>query len=593
MTPSSTDPVSGGTPTAGVTPTTTPAPFAASEPLSSYALPVVTPSAGIISVSKLNISLLSLAILSIGAALYLSPLPKAVESGVKGISEAAGVHGSGLPAPSATSTAGDRTYASGTSSHSPSRTTATTTSHASTTSTRKVLPGTGASSLTGLINALYHRPLSTTPSGSPTSTRTTTGSHSPVTTVTVTPTPTPTPTPTTPTPTTPVALTPLLTKCWQFTWQQDAQTVYAANLSDPYGLDGAPGPYDSDGIACSSLRVDPTRAPSKPIGQYVPRAASAETKAAIVGSQSSFYGFTEDGLPADTSKFDALEASAGKAPSSVGWYQSFNDTYRGDLVNQSWSRGALPVFTWMPTGSDTNHVSLNSIISGTQDAYLTKFAGDIARTNLPVVIRYGHEMNGGWYGWSSGRSEYNNSPEKYKQAWIHIWTIFQNVGANDDAIWLWSPSRVDDLHPSSSNGITPMAASYPGDQYVDWVGASVYLRHAITGSTYDATFGKTIAALEAVTSKPIFFAETGAIETEGATDVGQLKADFIHNTLSAFAADPRIVGFLWNNNVSTQLVNGAEVTNDWRFDANAVAARQFVADVASRRFRTGMVALDQ
>ena len=593
MTPSSTDPVSGGTPTAvDASPPTSPAPVAASEPVSPYGLPVVTPSAGIIAVSKLNIALLSLAILSIGAALYLSPLPKALESGVKGISEAAGVRGSGLPAPSATSTSGGRSYPTGTSSHSASRTTTGKNYHASGTSTRKVLPGTGSSSLTGLINALYrNRPLPTTPSGSPTSTRTTTGSHTPLTSGTGTV--TPTPSPTTPSPTTPVALTPLFTKCWQFTWQQDAQTVYAANLSDPYGLDGAPGPYDSDGIACSGLRVDPTRAPSKPVGQYVPRAASAETKAAIVGSQGSFYGFTQDGLPADTSKFDALEASAGKAPSSVGWYQSFNDTYRGDLVSQSWSRGALPVFTWMPTGTDTNHVSLTSIISGAQDAYLTKFAGDIARTNLPVVIRYGHEMNGGWYGWSSGRTEYNNSPEKYKQAWIHIWTIFQNVGANDDAIWLWSPSRVDDLHPSRTNGITPMADSYPGDQYVDWVGASVYLRHARTGASYDATFGKTIAALEAVTTKPIFFAETGAIETEGTTDVGQLKADFIHNTLSAFAADPRIVGFLWNNNVSTQLVNGAEVTNDWRFDANAVAARQFVADVASRRFRTGMVALDQ
>ena len=71
----------------------------------------------------------------------------------------------------------------------------------------------------------------------------------------------------------------------------------------------------------------------------------------------------------------------------------------------------------------------------------------------------------------------------------------------------------------------------------------------------------------------------------------QLKADFIHNTLTTFASDPRVVGFLWNNNVATQLVNGVEVTNDWRFDANATSAEQFVSDLASRRFRTGMVAL--
>ncbi|MDQ2757551.1 MAG: hypothetical protein M3Y71_13475 [Actinomycetota bacterium] len=560
---------------------------------SSFIPAPASPSPGIITVSKLNIALLTLAILSIGGALYLSPLPKAVESGVKGVSEAAGIVGSGLPAPSATSASGSSGRA-GASGASPRGSSATTTATGSRSwgkgggSTNRVLAGTGASSLSGRVNAIYRpgvtsRSTPTVPTTSRTSSWTT-APRTPVTTKTVT---------ASTSPTTPAAVTPLRTKCWQFTWQQDAQAVYVSNLSDPYGLDGAPGPYDSDGIACSDLPVDPARAASMPVGQYVPRAASAATKAAIVGSQSSFYGFTEDGLPADTSKFDALEASAGKAPSSVGWYQTFDDSYRGDLVGQSWSRGALPVFTWMPTATGANHVSLSSVISGAQDAYLRKFAGDIVRTNLPVVIRYGHEMNGSWYGWSSGRTDYNNSAEKYKQAWIHVWSVFQEVGANDDAIWLWSPSRVDDLHPSSTNGITAMADSYPGDAYVDWVGASVYLRHASTGSTYDATFGRTVAALEAVSTKPLFFAEIGAIETDGGTDVPQLKADFIHNTLSAFASDARIVGFLWNNNISTQLVNGVEVTNDWRFNANAAAAKQFVTDVAARRFRTGMVALDQ
>ena len=376
-----------------------------------------------------------------------------------------------------------------------------------------MLRGTGASSLTGLVDALLplgpvtghdpgpghhedrHGPTDPQPAVD----------HAPTTT---SPTPTPSTTP-------PAAITPVKTKCWQFTWQQDAQVVYAANLSDPYGLDGNPGPYDSDGIACSDLPVDPTRSPSMPVGQYVPRAASAETKVAIVGSPTAYYGFTQDGLPNDTSKFDALEASAGKAPSSVGWYESFDDGYRGDLVQRSWSRGALPVFTWMPTGTDANHVSLGSIVSGAQDAYLRKFAGDIVRTNLPVVIRYGHEMNGRWYPWSSGRADFNNTPEKYKAAWIHVWQVFEEVGANDNAIWLWSPSRVDDLKPSPTNGLTAMADSYPGDQYVDWVGASVYLRHATTGASYDASFGKTVAALEAVTTKPLFFAEIGAVETDG------------------------------------------------------------------------------
>jgi mannan endo-1,4-beta-mannosidase len=45
--------------------------------------------------------------------------------------------------------------------------------------------------------------------------------------------------------------------CTDFTWQQDAQAAYAANLSDPWGLDGKPGPHNDDGLACTQLPRDP------------------------------------------------------------------------------------------------------------------------------------------------------------------------------------------------------------------------------------------------------------------------------------------------------------------------------------------------
>ena len=561
---------------------------------------VPSPHDGIVRVSKLNLSLLAFALVSICAGLYLSPISSPLRSQVQqelsrpgGVIAALGgrtpstyggtAGSSRTPAPSSSK------YASKYSSRSatPSKTS---TSHAplaspyssSALANRALyrLLGTGVvPSLPSVsVGGIYTSAPGTGPSssGHPSAP---TPSHSPTPTPTPTPIPTPTPSPT----------TAPKTQCWQFTWQQDAQSAYVANLSDPYGLDGSPGPYDSDGIACTGLPVDPNRSASTPVGQYVPPTASPETKAAIVGSTNAYYGFTQDGLPGDLSIFDDLETSAGKAPSTVGWYQSFDQTFRGDLVTQSWSRGALPVFTWMPmdSGSGTAY-TLSTIIDGTHDDYLRKFAGDIVRTNLPVVIRFGHEMNGGWYGWSAGRTEWNNSPAKFKAAWIHVWQVFQSVGANDNTIWLWSPSRVDNLRPSATNGITAMADDYPGDQYVDWVGASVYLRHASTGPDYAATFGKTIAALEAVTSKPLFFAEVGAIETDGTTDEAGLKTTFIHNTLTAFAADPRIVGFLWNNNVADQIVNGQQVSNDWRFTSNQSAAQMFAADIASSRFRTGL-----
>ncbi|HEY6706229.1 MAG TPA: hypothetical protein VJB61_01380, partial [Actinomycetota bacterium] len=52
---------------------------------------------------------------------------------------------------------------------------------------------------------------------------------------------------------------PAARHCWDFRWQQDAQRAYLANLRDPSGLDGAPGPRNDDGIACRDLPVDRRR----------------------------------------------------------------------------------------------------------------------------------------------------------------------------------------------------------------------------------------------------------------------------------------------------------------------------------------------
>ncbi|GAA1877801.1 hypothetical protein GCM10009814_04870 [Lapillicoccus jejuensis] len=563
--------------------------------------PAVTPPDGIVRVSKLNLSLLVLALTSISAGLYLSPVASPLRQEVQ----------RNLSVPSAASEPRPVSTGSVTGSVVRSRYGAPYAPSVSTSSGRRTT-GTRTGGTASSVSAL-RAPLSssaffargagytvTVRTPSTVFTRTVPvpapGPATPNTTGTPTPSdPAGTTSPTGGTPSSPTTTAPpAKTKCWQFDWQQDAQAVYVANLSDPYGLDGLPGPYDADGLACSDLPVDPNRAASIPVGQYVAPKASAQTKATIVGSTTKYFGFSQDGLPGDTTMFDTVEAAAGKAPSSVGWYESFDDTFRGDLVTNAWRRGALPVMTWMPTdnGQSGNHYSLSTIISGANDDYLRKFAGDVVRTNLQVGIRFGHEMNGGWYPWSAGRKDFNNSPDKFKQAWIHVWQVFQSVGANDNVVWIWSPSRVDNLKPSPTNGITAMADDYPGDQYVDWVGASVYLRRATTGSTYDASFAKTVTALKATTSKPIFFCEVGAIETDGTTDEAGLKTDFIHNTLSAFAADPRIVGFLWNNNIATQVVDGIPISNDWRFVSNPAAQKQFVTDIASDVFRTGMVGLD-
>ncbi|RLV49832.1 hypothetical protein D9V37_08060 [Nocardioides mangrovicus] len=486
--------------------------------------------------SRLNLTLICLSIVSMCAALYMSPIAagtrKQVTSGVSAALDKAGVAdlGAGAASPSATPSAKPTTKAAvaaraATVSASP-------TSSASTSATASATP-THTAAHASIVKSNTAKKIS----------------------------------------------------CSSFTYQQDAQAVYVQNLSDPYGLDGKVGPYDGDGLACSALPDDPSRAASTPVGAYVPPTPSAAAKAALVNPSQDYFGYSQNGLPGDSAMFTSLAKQAGKAPSSVGWFQNFDTAYRGDLVTKAWKAGALPVITLMPTGADsTKSYSLTSILNGSWDSYLTRYAGDVVRTNLPVTIRFAHEMNSTSYPWAAGMTSYNNTPAKYVAAWRHVWSIFQSVGANDDVIWLWSPSRVDNLVPSSTNGISSIADDYPGDAYVDWVGASVYLRRASVGASYAASFGQTVNQLEALTDKPIFFAETAAIQTDNGADQTALKAAWTANVLSTFAADSRIVGFLWFNNVAT----AEGVTNDWRVSSSADALAAFSAGVAAEAFAAGV-----
>jgi mannan endo-1,4-beta-mannosidase len=396
-----------------------------------------------------------------------------------------------------------------------------------------------------------------------------------------------------------VSATPKIPHCSDFTWQQDAQLAYLANLSDPGGLDGAKGPHNGDGIACNELPVDPERAASIPVDAYTPPAVTAAQKTVLVQPAAKYFGVAEDGLPGDQGMLNRLAVQVGKAPSSLEWFSGFDSGFSAAQVTASWSRGALPVITWEsmaldPTsGHSSSEYTLTHIVNGDLDSYLYQYAADLVHTGLPVVIRFDHEMNGNWYPWSAGMASFNNTPAKYIAAWQHIWQIFKQVGANQYAIWLWSPSRVDNLKPISNKkvtGQTNIADDYPGDGYVDWVGASAYLRTSSLGSSYAATFGKTVAALKAVTTKPIYIAETAAIQADSSGDLTGLKASWTTNAIAGFLADPQIIGFAWfNNDKSAMQDDGSQLLNNWRFDSAGPVLDAFKQAIAGPAVASGIM----
>lgn len=359
---------------------------------------------------------------------------------------------------------------------------------------------------------------------------------------------TPAETPITP-PTTPVKVW----FCSDFPTQPEAQAAFDG---DPIGFAQLDG--DGDGRACEGLPGTPSETP---VDNFV-----VPTKAELLWPALDLYGLHTTEAPWWFGEVDELTATAHKAPAAVLFFQKWNQPFPTNAIALSWDRHALPIITWEPVipNSGVGQPKLDDITNGTWDVYLDQWANAAKATGQPLVIRFAPEMNGNWYTWAE--NQYGNGPGDYIAAWRHVHDRFTAAGA-DNVIWLWSPNRVD-YQP------TPLSTVYPGDQYVDWVGMSAYYRSTTGAPDFNTTFAQTLAALRAVSDKPIFISETGADSGNSANDV-----TWTQNFFNGLAAQPDVIGFSWFNEPKTN--------NDWRLQRDALVFAAFAAGVSGDLYQGG------
>ncbi len=65
--------------------------------------------------------------------------------------------------------------------------------------------------------------------------------------------------------------------------------------------------------------------------------------------------------------------------------------------------GAVPLVQMDPDG-----ISIAAIASGRYDGYLSSYAEAVRAYRHPVILSFGHEMNGSWYSWG-----YRNTPRRH------------------------------------------------------------------------------------------------------------------------------------------------------------------------------------
>ncbi|MDD5349906.1 MAG: glycosyl hydrolase [Chthoniobacteraceae bacterium] len=126
---------------------------------------------------------------------------------------------------------------------------------------------------------------------------------------------------------------------------------------------------------------------------------------------------------------------------------------------------------WKPGGP---FMKADDILAGKEDAYFIELAEISRDFKKPFLFSINHEMNGDWFFFSE---LYKGQPtdwtaEKYKEVWRRIHRIFREHGATNVA-FAWCPGAMGRKFGKydATNGYK---AYYPGDEYVDWVGASFY-----------------------------------------------------------------------------------------------------------------------
>ncbi len=266
------------------------------------------------------------------------------------------------------------------------------------------------------------------------------------------------------------------------------------------------------------------------------------------------FGDEEDDVSLET--IEEFEQMVGKhqaiiASSSYWGEQSF-PTANLEII---WRHGSLPLVFWSPWDKPyqqdrgPDRFSLLEILDGKWDAYIDKWADAAREFGHPIIVDFANEANGTWFPWSGTYygadqwdAEHQNSkgPETFRKAFRYVVDRVRARGASNIK-WMFHTNNYS--YPLRTWNFAP--AYYPGSEYVDWLGLSVY------GQQFKDEPNPDIRSLvdwpyqemcKLDPNKPIMIAEWGTGEFPHSADAGGIgKSEWIEEGLELFRTHyPRI-----------------------------------------------------
>lgn len=219
------------------------------------------------------------------------------------------------------------------------------------------------------------------------------------------------------------------------------------------------------------------------------------------------------------------------------------------ILQSSITENLMPIVTLEPWPKNRDRQLLDSINQGKYDDTISQVCTVLSTLNYELVIRWGHEMDllNSRYPWAG------KDADLFIDAYQYFVKKCRMVDVNNNFIFMWSPS-----------GDNLAAEYWPGRQYVDIIGVSVY-----SFDLWDQEeFGHQRSFLQifypkyrnlAGLGRPIMIAEMGV------TGTTEFQEQWLKKAFFQMKFFPKLIGAIYFNSLDNVGVWGKDLPiPDWR-----------------------------
>ena len=231
----------------------------------------------------------------------------------------------------------------------------------------------------------------------------------------------------------------------------------------------------------------------------------------------------------------------------LSWVYFSNNWLDGQInfpkenVLKAMSANVIPYIRLMPwseytDGSADPIFTMDVLLSDRFNEDLRAWAREAALLDTHYIIEFGPEVNGSWFPWngkwnganqmSYGDPSLPDGPERFRDVFRKIISLFREEGLHN-VTWVWHVDTAWSPHARWNDA----SNYYPGDEYIDWIGLSVFGAQLPNHEWLDffRKFRNFYPQIERIAEKkPIIISEFAVIEDP---NIPSRKADWISRAL--------------------------------------------------------------